>query len=330
MSRADWIESERTRLHALLTGPLDESKLIELRGGRGLGSRDALIAAKAASVALALDARATEPQLLAAFERFMANPLRTDKGCLAKAAIAKTLYDFGAECEDLYLRGARHTQREKGFGGPVDTAVELRSTCAWALVKIGSRRAMAELVNLMADPDRGARLAGVRGVVYAGREEGAMLLRLKARCGDADIEVISESMRGVMQLTPSEGLEFVGAFLESTDPAIRQAAALALGESRRPEALDFLRQSFDREPRPEVRENLLLSAAILRTPDAIDWLGLVLRTASLPDAIAALNALATFQNDPHVRSLAAAAVEERDDAAISQHLAERFKGPPDP
>jgi hypothetical protein len=93
---------------------------------RFLASKTNLVAAKAADLAREANLKSLQPQLEEAFHRFMKNPTTTDKGCPAKQAIASALYELGCDAQDVFLAGIHHFQPEGAYGGPVDTAAELR------------------------------------------------------------------------------------------------------------------------------------------------------------------------------------------------------------
>src|SRR5205085_624790 len=127
---------------------------------------------------------------------------------------------------------------------PTDTAVELRGTCALGLVRIGHRETMTELVRLLVDPSPVARVAAIRAIAYSERDEGALLLRLKALTGDREPEVTAECFTALAKLAPEKSIPFIGEFLAAAEDVIAESAALALGETRRREAFDLLRERW--------------------------------------------------------------------------------------
>src|SRR6185436_13465161 len=154
-----------------------------------LASRTNLVAAKAADLAREAGLKLLQPQLVEAFGRFMDKPAATDKGCHAKQAIAFALYELacvGSEVQEVFLAGIRHVQMEPAWGGSSDTAAELRGTCALGLVRMAYRDVMNELVDLLMDSSHQARIMAARAIAYAGRDEGALLLRMKILAGDRD------------------------------------------------------------------------------------------------------------------------------------------------
>src|SRR4051794_1844991 len=215
-----------------------------------------LVVAKAADLAREAGITSLAPELEAAFARFMVNPTVTDKGCGAKRAIANALYELGCDASEVFLRGIRHVQMEAAWGGPVDTAAELRGLCALGLVRMGYPDVMVELVDLLGDASPQARILAARAIAYAGRDEGALLSRLKVLSGDVAEEVTAECLLALANLARGKALAFVKKYLDSPSPGLAEAAALALGEMRTDAALDVLIARWDRDALPEFRKPL--------------------------------------------------------------------------
>src|SRR4051812_8062530 len=97
---------------------------------KALKDKSNLILAKAAEQIAVRNLSNFSSDLAAAYHRFLEN----DKGCLAKTAIIKSLYELGISNEELYLQSIRHTQPEPTWGGQSDAAGQLRGYSALALV----------------------------------------------------------------------------------------------------------------------------------------------------------------------------------------------------
>ena len=104
-----------------------------------------------------------------------------------------------------------------------------------------------------------------------GRDGGIPLLHLKALAGDAEPRVVSECLLALLRLDPGGALPFVASFFDRGDAAA-EAAAVALGESRRAEALPLLRGWLDRASRRGLARAALLAIASLRRDEAVDLL----------------------------------------------------------
>ena len=137
-----------------------------------LANKSNIVVAKAADLARAAGVESLVPQLVAAFDRFMESPTKTDPTCAAKREIANALYELGAPAQAVFLTGIRHVQKEAAWGPPVDTAAELRGLCALGLVRMGYRDVMTELADLLADGEGGGLGEGGVGVVEVLADEG--------------------------------------------------------------------------------------------------------------------------------------------------------------
>jgi HEAT repeat protein len=264
----------------------------------------AAIAGENALVELAKD-------LEAAFDRFLANPLKDDKLCRAKIAIIQALDRMEHPDPDVFRRAARHVQLEPVWGGSEDSAPPLRAAAVVALARVEGTGCLPVLVDALADPAKDVRIAAASALGAVGTEGAGLVLRLKVRVGDSDPDVLSECLGGLLAVDPAVNLPLVIGFLEPSSPATCEAAALALGRSRLPEALDPLRGCFERCHAPDLRQQVLLGIAILRRPGATDYLMELVATEAEPTAVAALSALRIFKSDPRLRERIAKIVQER-------------------
>jgi HEAT repeat protein len=258
-----------------------------------------------------------EDLLVQAFERFMENPLKTDKGCAAKKAIAEALFQVGSHQEDLFLQGIRHIQLEPVYGGKEDTAAELRYVSAMGLVNTGYPDVMLELAHLLADNMLDARIGAIRAIAYALQDAGIPLLRFKALIGDEDGRVVYECFRALLDLSPRDSLPFVASFFDHDDPAVAESAALVLGESRLPEALDVLREGWENTLNQDLRRFILLAIAMLRYEEAIDYLLSLIANETQGIARDAIEALEMYQEDVQIWGRVQEIIGSRDDMDLS-------------
>jgi hypothetical protein len=256
-----------------------------------LASKINVLAAKAARIAAECRIEDLAPQLVEAFDRFMIQPATSDRRCEAKLAIVRALEQMEYQAHEPFLRGSRHVQTEPSWNGHLDTAAELRAVSAVGLVRTNYPDVGVELVRLLADREREARIGAVRAIAYWGTQTGALLLRLKALLGDREPEVLAECFGALLHLEPARSIEFVAAYLDNDDPALAEGAALALGESRRDEAFEILKAHADSAIRPAV----LLAIALLRKEPAIEYL---LERISDRHARRALD---IYKDDPTIR-----------------------------
>jgi hypothetical protein len=308
------------QLAALEALPAERNAQIEsLR--RALDDRHYRVVAKAAR--LAEDALLYElvPQLLAAYPRFLAKPLKADPSCYAKKALARALVALDCSDTAFFCNGLRYQQHEPVWGGTADTAVDVRASCAMGLVASGYSRALVELTALLNDGEAGARLGAVRAIACGNPREAELLLRAKALAGDPEPQVLGECFTGLLAVAPEESLEFVGGFLGRDDDAVRELAALALGESRLDAALALLKQAWDDVLlRDEFRRALLRAAAAHRSEAAADWLLELVAEARVAVALEIIDALALYKRNTKLLQRLSVALTERGEAALLERL----------
>jgi HEAT repeat protein len=276
---------------------------------KALDDRNNYVAAKAARVAGETLTRAVIPELLAAFDRFMSKPAKSDPQCWAKVAIVKALAALGNEEPDAYVRGIRHVQMEAVWGGRQDTAGALRSACAEAVIgcrRINDLDALEILIELLHDPDKTVRAEGARAIGRIDRREAALLLRLRALAGDCEPEPIGAVFGGLLAIEGARGIPFVGRYLEAEGDAAHEAA-LALAETHDPAALDLLRPALERADDPALRATMAMAIALTRLPEAIEF----------------LIGRAHGGSQEAVRALAAAPLTEQQQARLDEALARK-------
>ena len=258
------------------------------------------VIAAAANLIGRLTADALIPELQAAFQDLMKNAPVRDPACKASIAIVKALIGMDVSAAEIYFAGLRHVQKEGSFGPPVDVAAPLRGLCARGLARTGHPEALYEIVTLLVDREIPARVGAVQALPETGRQEGELLLRLKLLQGDED-EVLAECFTALLSMAPRNSVEFVAGFLRSDSAGLREGAALALGESRLPAALPLLQEAYTLYRQPAFRRTLLLSIALLRQDEGIEFLLSRLEKEPEPLAAAALEALKLYSGDESIR-----------------------------
>lgn len=276
-------------------------------------SKHAIAVARAAKLVHKMHVHALTPDLVTAFERFMVNAATADQSCIAKKAIAETLYRLDYSQADLFLQGIKHVQMEPVWGGKVDTAPALRGFCALGLVRMNYPLVMVELADLLADSEPEARINAARAIAYTENSQGVPLLRLKAKIGDKDPQVLSECFIALLKLAPDSSLSLVAEFLEHPDAQICEMAALAIGESRIIEAFPILRQWWQHTHSPELRSCALLAIAMLRQDDALEFLLSLVVGGKLSEAKDAVVALELYRQDSILWQRVCESIEKRND-----------------
>ena len=287
-----------------------------------------ILAAKAAELVGKLGLEELIPDLLKAFERFSDNPLKKDKGCLAKEAIIEALDSLEYDDEAIFLQGISYFQVEPAYLRPVDTAAMLRGKCAFALVRIGSSHIVFELVELLTDPERQARIAAVKALTGISSDISEPLLRLKIKQGNEDQQVLAECLYALMKVNPENSIGFLERFLDTDDLPeldnraliLAENAALAIGESKLEKALEILQRHREESLNPEFQNMLLVPIALTRLEGAFDYLIDIIGKGNLQSAVSAVNALKIFCDESH-QSKIQMAVISRNEPEVSEAYA---------
>ena len=314
MPKIDPIEQALDRLSALKSLTIDPAILDELRAF--LRNRSNLVVAKAAKIVGQRHLTDLLADLVAAFHKLMADAPRLDKRCAAVTEIVTALYEMDYSEPDVYRQGLRHVQMEPSFGLPVDAAAHLRGLCATGLVRTRDRDAMADVVALLVDPEPPARIGAVRALATNGGDAGALALRLKVLTGDREPEVLAECFSGLLT-SPSESVtNFVARYADSEDAAIAEAAILALGSSRSPQAFHVLKKKWDSTRGGPLKKVLLLALSTSRNEEALNFLLGLLETAPLSVAAEVLAALAAQRPSESIRATIHSALNRRADRSL--------------
>jgi len=323
MARRGKLEEILERLSRVARAP--ESPDAEETLRESLRNRSPHAVARAAQIVGEQEIGELEGELVAGFDRFMAEP-KKDTGCTAKAAIAEALYRLGADLPELFLRGIRHVQYEAVYGGRTDVATDLRGASALGLVRCGYHDSLNELAPLLADPAPSVRVAGARAVAYRGGDDGAPLLRLKALLGDSEPQVTTECLAGLMRLCPGPSQGFVARWLDDADVLRAESAVLALGESRSPEGYEALRSWCERnEAVPsQTRRLVCRGLTLLRRDEAFGFLVERLEDGPVGLAVEIIDELSSLKSDETLRGRVASAIERRDEPDLSEAFERAF------
>lgn len=276
-----------------------------------LAHRSNHVVGRAARLAREADLTVLAPHVVAAFPWFLDDPIRRDPGCVAKTQIVHALLSFGYPAPAVFLSGVAHVQREPAFGEPIDTAPELRATSAMALVVTEHPAALTICVGLLVDREPAARAGGVRALVASGRPDVALLLRLFVLRGDDDPGVLADAFAGLLALSVDDAVPFVAQRLGSRNRDVARAAAMALGEAHRPEAIVVLRERLPGEDRSDVRHAIILALATSRDDVAFDALLELVARGPAADSKAAVEALQLYAHDEALQRRVHAALDAR-------------------
>lgn len=305
-----------------------------------LAHRSNHVVGRAARLADTWKAERLVPELLAAFDRFMESPVKSDPTCAAKKPIIETLIALGHREPEIYLRGAHHIQMEPVYGGSEDTAATLRGLSGEGLLGCRYADLYNEMTTLLMDANPRTRRIAVeslghtetpqaemllRMVVLADRLESEAFLRRKLRPDEEDADIIALAMHGLMSIAPERSLPFVAGFLVAPKPVVMEGAALAIGEARLPESFATLRTAMTRPNGPDLYE-LALPMALTRDDEAFDFL--LSAIPSEPTTVAAIivEALAIYGNDPQRSERVGHAVQIHGGESVRRAFAEHFYG----
>lgn len=314
------IEEKLAELRTLEEEPDDAVRASAIRAA--LADRHYRVVARGAKLVADGSLNELIPELMAAYRRFLDDPVKSDPNCVAKEAIVRALVRLECDDSEFFRRGVGYRQHEPVWGGTTDTAVEVRAGCAMGLAATGHPRAAVALTELLADPEAVVRAGAARAIACADPRQAELLLRAKVLLGDEDPGVIGECFAGLLTVAPDESPVFVARYLTGAGEVMRELAALALGGSRSPDALGHLRAAWDEElPSSGFRRVLIRAVAMHRSEAAIDWLVSVIEDADAQLVEEALAALAAHKRSPALAQRLAETVARRGDSALHETFA---------
>jgi hypothetical protein len=284
-----------------------DAKLAAVRAGDAKAVKDALASTSGVLIAAAVpfaDVAALPP----AFVRLCEDGAKRDPGCRGKLAIVHALHEAERWESDVFVRGLSHTQLE-GWGPAEDTAGALRAICGLAHARFMQPNAVDVLADLLADPERNARLGAAQALAET-RATG--LLRFKILTNDREAEVLAACVESLLAIDRDEQMAFVVALLREHDTRA-EVAAIALGAARNAAAAAPL-IAWCAGCTPAQRHRVgYVALALLRSDEGNTYLLDAVRGNGKADAIGAARALATFKEEMAER-LRAAAAQHRDPA----------------
>ena len=183
---------------------------------------------------------------------------------------------------------------------------------------------MLLLTDLLADRAVAARVAAAQALGDTRSVAAIPLLRFKARQGDQSSAVTGACLSALLAADPEPSLPFVAEFLRHGDEAVQADAALALGESRRADALDLLIRNWPHARGESLAEVLPLAIALTRLPAALEFLLGILATGKSAAAVATLSALTIHRHNDAIKARIAAAVDARGDAVLLERFKKKF------
>lgn len=305
------VEREMALLVEVAGDPLSDGSRAALR--IALESAHALVVTRAAEIVRAGEVGGMGHALRAAFDRLV--PLRADgdPGCRAKVALLEAL-DAGAWAdEEPFLGATRIVQREGGFPRPVDTATGVRARGVLALARQAWRDLPLLAAELLDDPEAPVRIAAADALRAHGARDAAGALLARLARDDDDPMVTIAAFAALLALAPDWAIDVARRGMRGGATVDRELASIALGESRRDDALDLLASWLEQSPLPADREVLLRAIGLHRTERALTILLARIADGTRADAIAAIEALAARRFDAGVAARAREAAHGKSD-----------------
>lgn len=244
-----------------------------------LAHKNNFLVSKAAKLAQEAELAELTPALLAAYERFFIDAVRTDPQCWAKIALAQALAHLEHREKAAYLLGLRHHQMEAVWGGTADTAGTLRTACAHALVDcpgLTDLELLSLLLEALTDLDPSVQREAARDIGAVGGSGAVLTLRFRLLLGlrKADAEeapLLGACLASLLVLDEAEALPLAReAVRQGGDFAVE--AAYALADQRSPQAFAVLREGFEDRANAELQPVLLGAMAQTRLPEAQNYL----------------------------------------------------------
>jgi len=267
------LEAQAATLEVLREAP---AAVAEPALRKALQQSNNFLIAKAAKLTADLSLAALVPELAATFHRLLAHKdhHKSDPQCWAKNALAKALATLEYQEHELFLLGTRHIQLEPVWGGSSDTAGPLRGTCALALVQcrgLNSTHLLTCLTPLFRDKELPVQLNAARAVEQVGSDAAMLLLRLRAELPSKEPELLGACYSGVLRLEGPQAIPWAAKFLAPQDDAAGEAA-IAIAETRTPEAFSTLKTAYQTASDHWFRTTLLTAIALTRQDEAFTWL----------------------------------------------------------
>ncbi len=172
-------------------------------------------------------------------------------------------------------------------------------------------------MTALTDKEAPVRLAAVRALAATRRSEVEALLRYKTLLGDEDLQVVSDALESLLVIAPDRSLPLAKRLLDSSDEAVAEAAALALGGSRCEEAFELLTSRLgDFDFHLPLTQTMLLALSMLRREEPMAFLIDLAERAPPRRAENVIKAFAIHRYDPKIRERLEKALSKRKDKKL--------------
>jgi hypothetical protein len=131
----------------------------------------------------------------------------------------------------------------------------------------------------------------------------------------------------LLAVAPEDSLGVVAAHLDAAEEAVRELAALALGESRLDAALPPLLAAWQQPLQSRsVRRALLRAAVAHRSEAALAWLLSLAAESRIETALEVVEALALYKHNAPLATRLGAVLAERGEPSLNTRYAELWRG----
>ena len=123
--------------------------------------------------------------------------------------------------------------------------------------------------------------------------------------------MIADCFTGLLPAEGAEAVPFVASFADSKDKEVKDAAILALGASRRADAIEWMIARFHAVADMETRKCILLSLATSRTEAAVGFVLQLIREGSTQISEFAVSAMEINRGDGQIQARIDEALRDR-------------------
>jgi HEAT repeat protein len=290
---------------------------------RALTSTHALVVSRAAEIIRQHELEGLGGDIRDALDRFLTRGADVDPGCRAKLALLDALDASDWPDESPFIAATRIVQKEAAWGSPVDTAANVRARGVLGLARLRWRDLPLIAAELLLDPEEPVRVAAATALAAYGSRESAGALITQLGLPEEEPMVVIACVSALLELTPEWAIAILRRGVCGDRLIDRELASIALGESRRDDALELLIEWISRAILASHREWLLRAIGLHRSERALEFLLERITNGSREEAIATIHALAARRFDSGVIARVRRAASSQDSsiqAAIKEAL----------
>lgn len=198
-----------------------------------------------------------------------------------------------------------------GEGGLVDIAIPIRIAAASALVETEGDDALFDVLPLLADSEADVRAGSAKAIGALQTAAAASALFVKLISGDSSADVSGACLSAMLVVDRERFAPLVVSHLAHDDDDLASLAAIALAESRVPQALDAIRAAIECHGDKPRSRALFVAMAVLRSEESERYLLDCLKRSPVHLAEHALYALAIHRDRTELADAVRAIVKAR-------------------